>query len=578
MILNLKTKGDNTKKIIVCFLITAAYLAVTVFAGKLGYLENIEKRVRGADSVYYFIYLPSLIFDKDFDFENNLRHIYGQEYTPAYTSKGLAENVFSIGPAIMWLPGYISAHAVTLIKQNDSNLNADGYSRYYTLFVYILNSLYGLLGVIFTAFFLFSFFKPKNVLLACLGILLASQMTYYLWSFTTMSHNTSFATAALFFFIWQKKGLHFLTGLAAAIMILCRWQNALLLLPIGFCFTVDIIARRRKDKILSVSFIIPVFWFSIALIAGFIPQMLVWKELYGSFITIPQGKNFINFSDLPVFEVLFGSSCGLFLWHPLLFIGLIGICFFWKKNKVLTISFLGIFLFQLFLNAAVHDWHAGWSFGHRRFISLLPLFAFGVAYLIEITGRKGLIIASILILFLTVWNQLFIFQYQKRLIPLDKPLSFEEVITDKFKLNKIIIARQSIINACKAYMKGDRQSYIENAKRGYQLMPEHYKARIVYALSCLLSNNQNEGKKVLGKWIEQDPDNLVPRWAMAELLVRSNEFENALLMFDDKILNKYPKLVMALRNRIKNGKKTIIGKVFIRMYKNCMPKSSDFYK
>ncbi len=197
----------------------------------MGYLRNIDARIRGHDSVYYYIYLRSALFDGDIDFDNELDHFYGTGSARETTPTGLPGNVFSVGPAILWSPFFVLAHLATLLaRAAGCSLEANGYSALYQASVYIGNSIYGLIGIFFTALFLKVYLKPAPTLIACLGILFGSQLTYYLWSFTAMSHNVSFAATALFLYLMLTRGADKWTGLAASLMILARWQNALFLI------------------------------------------------------------------------------------------------------------------------------------------------------------------------------------------------------------------------------------------------------------------------------------------------------------------------------------------------------------
>ena len=59
------------------------------------------------------------------------------------------------------------------------------------------------------------------------------------------------------------------------------------------------------------------FWAAGFLVA-FAPQLVVWRLLYGAFVTIPQGGGFV--AGHPAWAgVLFSPHHGLFAWSPLLY-------------------------------------------------------------------------------------------------------------------------------------------------------------------------------------------------------------------------------------------------------------------
>ena len=217
--------------------ILAAYLLLTLTFGYMGYLNRPDNRIKPVDSAYYFAYLRSGFLDGDFDFHNELERLYPKGNN-SLTPRGLPANLFSIGPAIFWAPFFALAHGLTLLLHTFGvPLKADGYSSLYQLFVYIGNSLYGLAGVLFTALMLRMYIgRGMAVLLACLGVLFASQLTYYFWSFTVTSHNVSFFSTALFLYLFLKFGALRRTALAAALMVLARWQNVIFLIPLAIDF------------------------------------------------------------------------------------------------------------------------------------------------------------------------------------------------------------------------------------------------------------------------------------------------------------------------------------------------------
>ena len=144
---NIRWRANGNRVYIV---LIVAYLVLTSGFGYLGYLENIERRIRGNDSVYYFSYLRSAFFDRDLNFENEWAHFYGAPENSPYPV-----NVFSIGPAILWTPFFALGHVTTLAARFwGYDIDVDGYSKFYQAFVYIGNSLYGLVGVLLTALFL----------------------------------------------------------------------------------------------------------------------------------------------------------------------------------------------------------------------------------------------------------------------------------------------------------------------------------------------------------------------------------------------------------------------------------------
>src|SRR5262249_6294906 len=71
-----------------------------------------------SDGIYYFVYLPSLVFDGDLDFENDYR-AFGLDVNRAWQlarslGTGLPANHWPVGTAMLWAPMYLLAHGLAL--------------------------------------------------------------------------------------------------------------------------------------------------------------------------------------------------------------------------------------------------------------------------------------------------------------------------------------------------------------------------------------------------------------------------------------------------------------------------------
>ncbi|GAB6040855.1 hypothetical protein [Endothiovibrio diazotrophicus] len=501
----------------------AAWVALTALYGVLGYLDDLDNRVRGADSVYYYIYLPSLFEDGDLDLANNLRDVYGPDFQPELLPNGRARNVFSVGPALFWSPFY-------LLAKGAAALGLDGGLQVTRLAVYLSNSLYGLLGLWLCGILALHFVALRPALIATLGLFWASQETYYLWSFTAMSHNVSLFAAALFLLAWVRWGVRPWVGVAAGAMILARWQNALLLLP-AMAVALGPLLRGGEPPMAWLRRHLP---FVVALLATLLPQFIAWQLIYDRPLLIPQGGGFIDFGDLPLGGLLFGTRHGLFSWHPLLLAALLGLALLWRPRRLLLLGIVAALAAQTLLNAAVSDWWAGWSFGQRRFISLLPLFGVGLALALawletRLPPRRAAAGAALLVALLGGWNLLFVHQYQEALIFRSLPLTWGEMTIDKFRLSRVSEARDLAQRATQT-MGQDLAAAERLADRAYRLAPDQPISAPVYAFVLLVNGKDREAIEPLRALLARHPDYPFLRWGLAHALARSGAGDEALAL------------------------------------------------
>jgi hypothetical protein len=219
-----------------------------------------------------------------------------------------------------------------------------------------------------------------------------------------MSLTVSFCCVALYLFAWvrlrEREGYMpwFLIGADLGLATLARWQNVTFaLVP-----TVDLLARDWKrdfPRLVACG---------AATVAAFLPQMAAWKVLYGSFLTIPQGGGFMDWTHPHLFTLLFSPSYGLITWTPLMLVGMIGLFLWPRENRLPYVALAVAFLAQLYVQSAAGN--VGWSYGMRRMDNCMPLFAVGFALILTRFPLRPRYAAAVLAVFVA-WNSLFVLQY-----------------------------------------------------------------------------------------------------------------------------------------------------------------------
>ncbi len=96
----------------------------------------------------------------------------------------------------------------------------------------------------------------------------------------------------------------------------------------------------------------------------------------------------------------------------MLVFAVIGFVPLYLRARVLGAAVVVIFLLETYVNSIVNDWWGGEAFGARRFISLMPFFALGLAAFVDLarTRVSTFAVLGVLALFI-VWNNLFVLQY-----------------------------------------------------------------------------------------------------------------------------------------------------------------------
>lgn len=103
----------------------------------------------------------------------------------------------------------------------------------------------------------------------------------------------------------------------------------------------------------------------------------------------------------------------IFLAHPLLFLSVFGVRYFWKNFQLDFLFIFAVFLLALVVNSAFINWRGDWCFGPRYLVFVLPVLALPAIRLGTLSeqsapGRFGTRIALMALFFWTLWTQTFV--------------------------------------------------------------------------------------------------------------------------------------------------------------------------
>jgi len=383
-----------------------------------------------ADAVEYFSHLRSLYFDHDLDFANEFAHFgiltRGDKVRPTVTGK--RRTIFSVGPALLWMPLYAVGDLVAVFQ----NGREEGYSPAHIRAVCLASLIYGLLGLLLLFRILEELFGDGVALWTTVLLLYATFLFWYMVHEAAMSHALSFFAASLALACWwpvRKElpaGRALVLGLVIGLGATVRWQNGvLLLLPAA-----TLLLRLRAQPKTSVRTGVLVL---LAFVFGAAPQLLAWKAIFGQYLLAdpPHGRDFLRLGHPYLLNTFFSSRHGLLFWTPVLWAGFLGLLALYRRDRFLTLALAAPVLVMTYVNACSGDWWAGGSVSNRRFDSVLPLLALGLGatldHLVKAGRERPLRLITALGAGFVLWNQLFILQYRQARIPRDATVSFAEV-------------------------------------------------------------------------------------------------------------------------------------------------------
>ena len=392
-------------------------LFALAYAASLVLLAKPNGQIVLGDAVEHYVQLRSVIFDGDLQFVNDYAGLYrvdaGAVETAArlngeITETGHVRNYMPVGPAILWAPLFLATvAAVWGFNLVGGHYPLDGFAR-------LFQATAGLTGIAAAAAGVWLAFRSAAILVnarvaiwATLTVWLASSSVYYSVISPAYSHAASMLAAGAFWYVWLngvrgpgQRGdggvrgatttleamapAHYaLLGVLVGFAALMRWQDAVLLAVPGLSAVAGAARETRNVAAILRRAILRIAACVAAAALTFLPQMIVWSVLYGQPLTVPQGPGFMRWNDPALAAVLISDNHGLLTWTPIIFVALVGLVLFIRRDALVGTAVLLVFVFTWVVNAAVADWWAGEAFGARRFISCFPLFVLGVGTIFE---------------------------------------------------------------------------------------------------------------------------------------------------------------------------------------------------
>jgi hypothetical protein len=403
----------------------------------------------GGDGMYYYSYVRSMFIDHDLHFDNEYRMfgIADRPYLKWRSPTGHLRNIYAFGTAFLWIPFFLLGMRVAnFLSLLGANVPLNGFGYPYAMGIHLGSLVYGFFGILLIYEVLKDFFTRKTALITVFALTLGSNIFWYLVIQPHMPHACSLFSVTLFLYLWYrgrgKRNLlnWWLMGIAGGLMVMVRYQTGLFMIVPAAGSLIYYLAYLRGKEFAAVK---RLFLGNLIFIGGFLigalPQMIVWQIIYGIFyIGNPYGESFLRWESPRLLEVLFSSRHGLLSWTPLIYLALIGILFFYRRDRKLTLLLSLPFLGMLWVNAAAANWWAGGSFGDRRFICCSLFFAIGLSAFIEALVRfireKALFVATAFLILFIISNLLLASLFANFVIPREDSVSFSFLAARKISL------------------------------------------------------------------------------------------------------------------------------------------------
>lgn len=404
-------------------------------------LVLVNTHVRG-DGNGYYAWLASAVVDRDLDFRNQFAHAdplfrnhaideAGQAQPDLLTPTGHVGNQWAVGPAVLWAPWFLAAHAVVKITGTDPD---DGYAPIYRRFVATGSLVYGFLALALGVSAARRFnFSPAAIRLAAILMWGASALLMYAYMLPFHVHTSAAFTTALFLWCWVVRDGRFSRSEWAAWGICCGLMAMTYHVDLVFG-VVALYALHRSWPTRRWHLAGDVLAFFAAGLLTAAPQWIGKSIVYGAPLATGYRDEFI-WSAPKLIDTLFSPNHGAILWTPLIGVGVIGWVLLRKDARIAWIM-AAAFIFY-FTIASYQNWHGLSSFGNRFFISLTLPLLIGVAAVVHRTmrgGRIAIFATAVVSAMLILWNAGLAFQWVSKMIPNRGSVNFRLVVMQQLQV------------------------------------------------------------------------------------------------------------------------------------------------
>jgi hypothetical protein len=413
--------------------VLAVAAAAWIYSGGLTYYGTGPIH---SDANGYYVYLPALFLDHDLTMRRTARRSFGGDpsYIPGVEWRRTAVpaghpgqhrplDQFGVGEAVLIAPFFAVGHGLAILTGE----RRDGFSWPYQYAAQAAGLVYVLLGLFLTALVLQRWFASRTVLITLVALAFGAAVFQYATYDAVYSHAYSFFLVALVVRLtlsvweWPRFANAVPLGAALGLVGLVRMTNLVVLL---FCALVGI--ERPRDLPARARAIVRRYDLVAAGGAAFVltllPQFAYWYRIMDTPFVNPyvHSAGHLDLLHPHLVGVLFSVRKGLFFWTPLLLLAVAGLPLLRRRAPAVFVPSVVYLVAVTWLVASWSVWWYGASFGMRALVDAMPVFALGLAALVDaargVVARRAVGAAVALTTVLAVHGML---AYWLKTIPYD---------------------------------------------------------------------------------------------------------------------------------------------------------------
>lgn len=302
-----------------------------------------------------------------------------------HADDGRIYSKYGIGLALLWVPYVVTGKLIASLTSLQEDLLIRFLISFYNIF-------FGA-GTAVIIFLIIRFFKATKKIAFALSLIFGLATMCWRYSVSDFSEiaQTFFLLLTVYCVLKNNKKSLIIGGFSFGFLILMRISN-LIYLPILIFFILLNTGPVKKNKIKNLLFFLTftIVFLSIILFLNYIRFGNIFELGYGD----ETSKFYLKAMPGNIFRLLFTPYKGIFIYNPILLLGILGYFKFFRVYRKESLLFLGIIMANLCFYASFYSYHGDWCWGPRYLMIALPFYLLPLFTL----PRKNMVMKSILIL------------------------------------------------------------------------------------------------------------------------------------------------------------------------------------
>jgi hypothetical protein len=343
------------------------------------------------DGHYMYLETLSLVFDRDLDLSNQYR-LAGDPFGLAArrTVTGRAW-IYPIGTAILQIPFFLAAEGMAATADLfGAHIPLHGYSLFHQRVTFFGALLAGFLSLVVGYRLARRHVSQTAALYGAVVIGFGTAILFFSVYWVSYAHAWTALAVALLVDYWDAtRGRHdarrwAMLGLLVGLAALTRMQEAVFAAVPASEAIRELAGRLRRGAWRDAARLCASCALATAIALLVVsPQLVANQVIMGSAFAVHAGENYMRWSAPFLWETLFSTRNGLFVWTPLAYASVLGLLLAPRGNRAIAAALGAGFLLTTWVNGSGWAWWSDFSFSNRRFVDVTVVLIVGFAFVVE---------------------------------------------------------------------------------------------------------------------------------------------------------------------------------------------------